>query len=169
MKLNLGSGAERFDGFTNVDLYDETADIRADIVELPFEDNSVDEIICYQVIEHVPYNKSQQVLDEMYRVLKPGCKAYVETPNIDYVCEAILREGLLDKWIYNLVGEYHRPWDKDRYGDWEMNAASIHRNPWNLDRLWKIAARAGFSGVQQLSIDNMQYKYPENLAVCLIK
>ena len=72
MRLNLGAGNTKLDGFISVDLYDTEADVRADITELPFDSESVDEIVCYQVIEHVPYNKSRQMFDEMYRVLKPG-------------------------------------------------------------------------------------------------
>lgn len=167
-KLNLGSGNNRVDGFISVDLYDEEADVRADICELPYPDDSVDEIVCYQVIEHVPYNKSNQMFSEMYRVLKPQGTVIVETPDIDVVCRQILEEGLQDKWIYNLVGEYHRPWDKERYEDWEMNAASIHRNPWNWGRLRDICEPIGFT-VEELPRDEMQYQYEENLACRLTK
>jgi predicted SAM-dependent methyltransferase len=168
MKLNLGSGAERFDGFINVDLYDKTADVIADICNTPFENSSVDEIKCIQVIEHIPYNKSQDVFKEMYRLLKNGGYADIETPNIDVVCMGILREGLLDKWIYNLVGEYYRPHDKNRYDDWEHNLASIHRNPWNLSRLRNIVADLGFR-LEEKHWSESQYKCEENLYVRLWK
>lgn len=167
MKLNLGSGNNRVDGFVSVDLYDEEADVRADISELPFDSNSIEEIVCYQVVEHVPYNKSQQMFDEMYRVLVSGGTAKIETPDIDVVCRKILEEGLQDKWIYNLVGEYHRPWDKDRYDDWEHNAASIHRNPWNFERLERIAKQAGFTKVERYT--STIYPYEENMACLLTK
>jgi ubiquinone/menaquinone biosynthesis C-methylase UbiE len=166
LKLNLGSGNNRVDGFVSVDLYDEEADIRADICELPYDNNSVDEIVCYQVVEHVPYNKSAQMFEEMHRVLKPGGSVIIETPDIDVVCRKILEEGLADKWIYNLVGEYYRPWDKDRYDDWEMNAASIHRNPWNFNRLVEVAKHAGFSKVERRE-SSEYYPYEENMS-CLI-
>ena len=171
-RLNLGSGNNAIDGFISVDLYDETADVRADICELPFDNDSVEEIVCYQVVEHVPYNRSQQMFDEMYRVLKPGGMAIVETPDVDVVCRKILEEGLQDKWLYSLVGEYHRPWDKERYDDWEMNAASIHRNPWNYDRLASFAKGAGFSKVEQqtsLLDKHPDYRYEETLSVRLTK
>jgi predicted SAM-dependent methyltransferase len=168
LRLNLGSGAEVLDGFTNVDLYDETADVRADICELPFDDNSVDEIVALQVIEHVPYQKSEQMFSEMYRVLKPECFALVETPDIEVVCRKILEDGLEDKWIYNLVGQYYRPWDKDRYEDWENNAASIHRNPWTFERLQRVCEPLGFKCVRVKS--ETQYAgFDENMSVRLYK
>jgi ubiquinone/menaquinone biosynthesis C-methylase UbiE len=168
LKLNLGSGKERLEGFTNVDLYDETADIIADICELPINDNSVDEILALQVIEHVPYNKSPHMFSEMYRVLKPGASAIVETPDIDYVCQMILMEGLREKWVYNLVGEYYRPWDKARYDDWEMNAASIHRNPWNYGRVEEFALPLGFK-VERVKSTSQYAEYPENMCIKLTK
>lgn len=168
LKLNLGSGKERLEGFTNVDLYDATADIKADICNIPLEDESVDEMVALQVVEHVPYWKSKDMFAEMYRLLKPGGFVIVETPDIDYVCQMILVEGLTDKWIYNLVGQYYRPWDKDRYDDWENNAASIHRNPWNYARIKEICLPLGFK-VEHIKSTSQYAEYPENLCVRLEK
>jgi len=168
MRLNLGSGNTKLDGFISVDLYDKEADVRADIAELPFDSESVDEIVCYQVIEHIPYQKSQQLFDEMYRVLKPGCRAILETPDIAVVARKILEEGLTDNLMYNLVGEYYRPWDKDRYDDWEMNAASIHRNPWTLERLVKYGFVAGFSQINR-RVPDYYAEFEETMSVELVK
>lgn len=168
LKLNLGGGDTSFPGFTSVDLYDEAADVRADICELPFGDNSVDEIVAYQVIEHIPYQKSTQMFSEMYRVLKPSGTAIVETPDIDYICRDILENGLLDKWIHSLVGEYYRPWDDERYEDWENTAAAIHRNPWNYARLEDFCLPLGFK-LERLSWEKSQIKVPENMSVRLTK
>lgn len=166
MRLNLGSGNVRVEGFTNVDLYDTTADVKADLNNLPFDNDSIEQIICIQVIEHIHYAESQLVLAEMFRVLQPGGTALIETPNIDVVCRKILEYGLEDQWIYNLVGQYWRPHDKDRYEDWYHNAASIHRNPWNFKRLEDLASRVGFK-VEQLPWEQSHYPCEENL-VCLL-
>lgn len=168
LRLNLGSGDIRFPGFTNVDLYDDTADIMADICDVPLADGVADEIKCIQVIEHVPYFKNQPMFQEIYRLLKPGGFADIETPDVDVVCRKILEEGLTDKWVYNLVGEYHRPWDKGRYADWEHNAASIHRNPWNEERLRRFAEAEGFR-VERLRWQDSIYKCEENMYVRLYK
>jgi SAM-dependent methyltransferase len=78
--LNLGSGTTviRKD-VTNVDLYPfENVNIVADIADLPFTDNSVDAVICEEVLEHVP--NPAAVVSEMLRVLKPGGLVYVVVP-----------------------------------------------------------------------------------------
>lgn len=167
-RLNLGAGDSKLDGFISVDLYDPTADVRADMCELPYEDNSIDEIVCYQAIEHLPYNKNEQLFSEWYRVLKPGARAIIETPDIAVVARKILEEGLTDNLMYNLVGEYYRPWDKARYEDWEMNAASIHRNPWTLERLIKFAFVAGFREINK-RIPDYYAEFEETLSVEIIK
>ena len=46
----------------------------------PFEDNSFDSIVTFQVIEHVKDDNG--FVKEIHRVLKPGGKALITTPNI---------------------------------------------------------------------------------------
>lgn len=166
LKLNLGSGDSRFDGFTSVDLYDSQADVMADICELPFGDGTVDEIVAYQVVEHIPYQKSTQMFEEMYRVLGKGGTVTLETPDILYISKDIVKNGITNKWIHSLVGEYYRPWDKDRYEDWENVAAAIHRNPWDLRRIKTTCEPLGFKVGQ---IEPTQIKVEENLACRLTK
>ncbi len=51
----------------------------------PFEgidDNSFDTIVSFQVIEHIP--NDQLFLREIFRMLKPGGKAIISTPNINH-------------------------------------------------------------------------------------
>lgn len=78
--LNLGSGARRFGHPTlNLDLFStKEVDVRADVLHLPFKDESVAAIVCTGLLEHVrdPY----QAVQEIGRVLKPGGRAYFEVP-----------------------------------------------------------------------------------------
>lgn len=54
--------------------------IRATIPPLPFEDNTFDVITAFQFIEHIAERK--EFLKECLRVLKPGGKFLVTTPNV---------------------------------------------------------------------------------------
>jgi len=49
---------------------------------LPYADASIDNISCIEVIEHVI--DPQEILKEMYRILLPGGKLVLTTPNIRY-------------------------------------------------------------------------------------
>ena len=53
----------------------------ANAEDMPFPDASFDKIICTELIEHV--TRDDLVAKEMARVLKPGGKVYLTTPNGD--------------------------------------------------------------------------------------
>lgn len=56
--------------YTTTDLNSPLADIKADICELPFEDNTYDVIFCNHVLEHIP--EDTKAMSELFRVMKPG-------------------------------------------------------------------------------------------------
>lgn len=78
--VNLGSGYTHLrEDIINVDLIPyKPVDVVCDITQLPFKDNSVDQIINIAVLEHVP--NPQAVISEIHRVLKPGGKLLCEIP-----------------------------------------------------------------------------------------
>lgn len=60
--------------------YDRLTCVFGDFAEkLPFADASFDYVLCMEVIEHVPNQK--HLMAEIARVLKPGGRAIVTTPN----------------------------------------------------------------------------------------
>ena len=56
--------------YTTTDLLSPLADVKADICNLPFKDNSYDVIFCNHVLEHIPDDK--KAMQELFRVMKPG-------------------------------------------------------------------------------------------------
>lgn len=56
--------------YTTTDLLSPIADVKADICNLPFEDNSYDVIFCNHVLEHIP--DDTKAMQELFRVMKPG-------------------------------------------------------------------------------------------------
>ncbi len=56
--------------YVTTDLNSPLADVKADICNLPFEDNSFDVILCNHVLEHIP--DDTKAMQELYRVLKPN-------------------------------------------------------------------------------------------------
>ncbi len=54
------------------------ADYKFDITNLKIEDNSLDLVICYHILEHIIDDTT--AMKELYRVMKPSAKALVQTP-----------------------------------------------------------------------------------------
>jgi len=82
LKLNIGCGNKAVEGFIGVDKFEcEAADHICDIEneQLPFEDNSVEEIILDNVIEH--FDNIPNVMKELVRVSSRGCKIKIITPH----------------------------------------------------------------------------------------
>lgn len=76
--LNLGAGTKRYGkNVINVDL-DESADLVCDISELPYDNDSIDGIICEMTLEHT-MNPADIIL-EMHRVLKSKALVYIAIP-----------------------------------------------------------------------------------------
>ncbi len=64
--------------YTTADLYSPIADVKADVCNLPFEDNRFDLVFCNHVLEHIP--DDTKAMQELYRVLKPGGMGIFQIP-----------------------------------------------------------------------------------------
>jgi len=83
MKLNLGSGYKRYDGFVNVDAdHHCNPDFLVNLEEgnLPFDDNSVEEVRAYHILEHIGAGFIP-LLHELYRVCCHGALLDIRVPH----------------------------------------------------------------------------------------
>ncbi len=83
-RLNLGCGHQKKPGWIGIDkVPTPAADVVRDLTRgLPYDDSSVDEIYCDNVLEHIgPPEDFAFVLNELYRVLKPGGVATLIVPD----------------------------------------------------------------------------------------
>lgn len=64
--------------YTTTDLESPIADVKADICNLPFENDSYDVILCNHVLEHIP--DDTKAMQELFRVLKPGGYGVFQIP-----------------------------------------------------------------------------------------
>ena len=105
--LNLGSGASRFPGdVTNIDISDDDdVDWIASIDSLPVADECVDGVICAQVLEHCRDPKA--IVDECYRVIKPGGYMYLAMP---FILELHLSPDDYYRWTLSGLRELCSDW-----------------------------------------------------------
>jgi ubiquinone/menaquinone biosynthesis C-methylase UbiE len=87
IKLNVGSGYKRILDYLNLD---DDPSCNPDILinlddknlRLPFDDNTVDSVICHHFFEHV--REFIPLLQELYRVSKPGTLWDVRVPHYNH-------------------------------------------------------------------------------------
>jgi ubiquinone/menaquinone biosynthesis C-methylase UbiE len=84
LKLDLGCGIRKVSpDFTGVDIHKfDGVDVECDLAkQWPWEDNSVEEVHCSHLIEHLGPEDRIHFVNELYRVLKPGGKANIACPD----------------------------------------------------------------------------------------
>ncbi len=83
MKINIGGGLKRIDGFLNVD-HDEMTNpdyvVDLESGKLPFDDNSIEEIRAHHILEHIGEG-FLGLMKELYRVCKSGAIIDIAVPH----------------------------------------------------------------------------------------
>lgn len=117
IRINIGCGEVPLQGYINIDLHHNAADVKMDALNLALADNSVDEIYSSHLIEHFPKRDVPKALKEWFRVLKNGGTLSMNLPNLEWCMRNWLgqpeekRFGLYLDMIYGLQtndGEYHK-------------------------------------------------------------
>ncbi|MBN1158744.1 MAG: class I SAM-dependent methyltransferase [Bacteroidales bacterium] len=70
--------------YTTADLESPLADVKLDIQDMPFQDNTFDIVICNHVLEHVADDK--KAMKEIHRIIRPEGFAILQVP-ADYGME----------------------------------------------------------------------------------
>lgn len=86
MKLNLGCGFNKPDGFVHVDMFEEC---QPDVVHnletfpYPFEESSVDEILLNHSLEHIGQQSSVflKIMQEIYRICRDEALIKINVPH----------------------------------------------------------------------------------------
>lgn len=82
LKLHLGSGGEPKDGWINIDFVGDPVEVAWDLAYgVPFDDATVDAVFHEHLLEHIPLEAGLGLMDECFRVLKPGGILRVGVPN----------------------------------------------------------------------------------------
>lgn len=88
MKLNIGAGGNQKcgdDGWLNLDVRSlDGIDLVIDLEKesLPYPENSVEEVNMQDFLEHLSKHRQEPFLRDLYRVMKPGAKVYIQIPDL---------------------------------------------------------------------------------------
>jgi predicted SAM-dependent methyltransferase len=105
--INLGGGGNCLDGCLTADIYPR-ADTFVDCRKaLPFANASIDGIFCEEMIEHISKLDALRLLQECWRILKPGGVIRITTPDLDWFCGSLLK-GAIDCDVINSIFFNHQ-------------------------------------------------------------
>lgn len=137
LRLNLGSGDTKIDGYVNIDV---NAALKPDLVhnfiteQLPYKDNTVDEIIFFHCIEHIRKIYHRRILAECWRVLKPKSRIIISYPEFTKCYK---------NWKTNYRGKKDF-WEATMFGR-QSHAADFHVCPMNTPDFQTMLLECGFT------------------------
>ncbi|MEO6223569.1 MAG: methyltransferase domain-containing protein [Vicinamibacterales bacterium] len=153
-RLQIGAGSSRRPGWLNTDIEPGAGLAFLDATQrFPFEDGSLHYIFSEHVLEHLTYDEGKAMMAEAYRVLAPGGKMRISTPDLARFIDLFDEHPSEDAKAY-VVG-------KMQWHDWpnEPNPAAIilnlqmsswgHKFMYDLATLGGALTRAGFGNVRE--------------------
>lgn len=148
-KLHLGCGDQYLNDFVNCDLFAPGADVKLDCSNMrlhsyPFSDNSFEEIMAYHLIEHFDFMQGQDVLREWYRVLKPGGRLHVETPDLLNTCREFVQ-----------ADEARRVQLYGHFWAWPWLPGQCHKFLYTETQLFWLLGQLGFKNIKRLTPDSI--------------
>ena len=134
-KLNIGAGDKKLPGFTPIDrkLGTEAYPLPASIA-----DDSVEEVRASHVLEHFPFKKVLLVLQDWYRVLKPGGRMRIAVPDFDKIVDM---KGDPKRFAYLMGGQ--------------SDENDFHQSVFTKEMLSQALTEAGLVNVQEWESDGL--------------
>jgi predicted SAM-dependent methyltransferase len=122
--------------YLNCDMYSPKAQLRCDVMYLPFGDSSIEYIYNAHLIEHFDFFQGYHVLAEWKRVLAPGGILSVETPNFEALCRELV--ALPEHERFHLYDQFFgKPWVPGH----------AHKFLYTPAQLWGILSSTGFKDI----------------------
>ena len=137
MKLHLGCGQLKLDGFVNIDVLSDVADMKLDFTDLSvFNSSVIEEIYIVHAIEHFKRNQIINLFLEWNRVLKHDGVLKIAVPDF----EKIVKKYSQTKDITELVGLLSGG-QKDEY--------DFHYVNFDIYVLEELLKACGFDNIQR--------------------
>lgn len=162
LRLHLGCGEQHLEGYINIDypqshhsVMQVRADIFADLNDLDFPPESVDEIRLHHVFEHFNRVKALALLIKWHGWLKTRGVLYIETPDLFGCAQTILSSQDM-KVKMGLV----RHLTGDQSEDW-----AYHVDQWFPERFVHTLSLLGFESIETNTWSWQQEPYLSNVVV----
>lgn len=136
MKLHIGCGGNRLDGFVNIDINPEcrpdvVMDLPRDSLVRRFGENSVSEIYSCHALEHMA--PILDVIWDMWSVSRPGAIWSIEVPHADYEIGNPYHLTKFTEWTFR----FFEPTARFRHPRWGTIArgTASEMNPIKLEEI----------------------------------
>jgi predicted SAM-dependent methyltransferase len=167
--LNLGAGPNRKSGWLTADAFKPQADIYMNVCRrFPFSDNVFDVVYSEHMLEHIHVDRVRRLLEEIYRVLKPGATFRVTVPDLEIHANNYVAKN--SAFFAEIIEKYKGRWatNKDKYWLIRSNGGAFmsravqrfyrHRWMYDFETLSSCLTEVGFSHCEKKSfgISNVQ-------------
>lgn len=178
-KLNIGCGGNPLLDYINIDR-DSLTELRQryplkefedniiienhDIFNLPYEDNSIDEVNADGLLEHLSFSQEPLFLSEVFRVLKPEGSFRFSVPDFEMACKLWLEAEdewydfysetddaiKAEHWFGTYSYDYKSRWGyimATFYGS-QNGPGQYHKNGYSKNKIKKMLSKIGFRNVE---------------------
>ena len=165
VRLHLGSGDRKLQGWLNVDMIGSDLDLDIADGQLPFSDDQFSVIVSQHVIEHLTLEDELiPLLKECFRCTKTDGKIWLSTPDMRKVAKSYIeqdsddmiqdRQSRLPDWNFGDYPSQHFVNDMFHQG-------LEHRNLFDFELLEWVLNQVGYDHVTRLEEKDLIDAYPE--------
>ncbi|MDD4251258.1 MAG: methyltransferase domain-containing protein [Candidatus ainarchaeum sp.] len=139
-KLEIGSGNKPKEGYLHFDIRkDINVDVVGDAKNLPFENNSFEEVFSRFFLEHLDRKDALKVLSEIFRVLKNNGKLELIVPNLNYFCRLFIDEtGQKKQWALNKIYGFENYFEDHHFFGYDFEILSNFLNEIGFANIEKL-------------------------------
>ena len=158
-KLQIGAGTARHEGWLNTDIEPGEGLAFLDAAQpFPLPDDAFDYVASEHVIEHLSFAAGATMISESYRVLAPGGKVRIATPNLLRFIE-LFDQNRSDAATTFMAGKlaWHE-WPKEPSSPAIVLNLQLsswgHKFTYDPETLQAALARAGFTSIRQFEMSD---------------
>lgn len=156
IKLDIGSGympkSKSKGDYICIDKFvKDNADVMADILALPFDNCTIDEIWCEHTLEHLPEKDVLPALLEMRRILDYGGVLELRVPDIVWTMEQFLSAEQEQRWGI---------WKRRVFGA-QIHPGEFHLTGFDVEKVKRLLVGAGFYGAEVEVVFSHRHNQPE--------
>jgi GT2 family glycosyltransferase/predicted SAM-dependent methyltransferase len=149
LRLCLGCGPFPMNGFTNIDKSELVkCDLRADVMDLPFDRGTVDEIYAGHLLEHFSFMDGMKALYYWYSLLRKGGAISIVVPNYLHLAK---------DYVNNPTAERLKEFN-DIY-IYSEGQESPHKYAYDENLLTQVMHDAGFIDLKRMLVDHHYFKF----------